>query len=118
MSSAVVLQILDLSIWCRSVQDASGPFSGLRESASASPQGSAAGMHDVQVNIMSAQPAVPLRSTPGTRTLVKVRYTLIDVAITTIWPGIVLQYIMTATDLIFTILSIAISCILQSTCIA
>ncbi|DBA69611.1 TPA: hypothetical protein ACH3X2_012680 [Trebouxia sp. C0005] len=62
-----------LSTKPRSVQDASGPFSGLRESASASPQGSAAGMHDVQVNIMSAQPAVPLRSTPGTRTLVKVR---------------------------------------------
>ncbi|DBA96222.1 TPA: hypothetical protein ACH3X3_002418 [Trebouxia sp. C0006] len=57
----------------RSVQDASGAFRGLRECASASPEGSAAGMDDAQVNIMSAQPAVPLRSKPGTRTLVKVR---------------------------------------------
>ena len=78
MSTAVVLQILDMSGWCRSVQDASGPFRGLRECASASPEGSAAGMDDAQVNIMSAQPAVPLRSTMGTRTLVKVRYALED----------------------------------------
>lgn len=55
----------------RSMQDASGPFRGLRECASASPEDSAAGM--AQVNVMSAQPAVSLRSKPGTRTLVKVR---------------------------------------------
>lgn len=54
----------------RSVQDASGP---IRECASASPEGFAAGMDDVQVNVMSARPAVPLHSKPGTRTLVKVR---------------------------------------------
>ena len=78
MSRAVVLQILDLSSGCRSVQDASGAFRGLRECASASPEGSAVGMDDAQVDIMSAQPAVPLRSKPGTRTLVKVRYTLVD----------------------------------------
>ena len=58
------------------MQDASGPFRGLRECASASPEDSAAGM--AQVNVMSAQPAVSLRSKPGTRTLVKVRYTLAD----------------------------------------
>jgi len=78
MSRAVVLQIFDLSIWCRSVEDANGPFRGLRECASASPEGSAAGMDDMQVNIMSAQPVVPICSTPGTRTLVKVRYVLVD----------------------------------------
>jgi hypothetical protein len=73
MSRAVVLQIFDLSIWCRSVEDANGPFRGLRECASASPEGSAAGMDNAQVNVMSAQPTVPLRSESGTRTLVKVR---------------------------------------------
>ena len=78
MSIAVVLQLLDLSSWCRSVRDARGPFRGLRECASASPEGSAAGVDDAQVNIMSAQPAVPLRSKPGTKILVKVRYTLVD----------------------------------------
>jgi len=78
---------LNLSIWCRSVEDANGPFRGLRECASASPEGSAAGMDDVQVNIMSAQPVVPM-----------------------IWPGLVLQCIMIATDLILTMMRIAASC--------
>ncbi|DBB01137.1 hypothetical protein WJX77_007224 [Trebouxia sp. C0004] len=57
----------------RSVENASGPFMVLRECASASPEGFAAGMGDTQVNVKSAQPAVPLRSTRGTRTLGKIR---------------------------------------------